>query len=147
MPRERDKENYNLLLSTLYIFHEHGENEICLSEILECFKHMEGKIQTRYKFLDKFLYSPQLLEDLRGLSYRGLVRRFTYQHDAFLPKTYFMLTELGKLYGKRSLSQSSFEELEKIKSFVKLAIENHRKRWKFWARSKQSLESATPIIQ
>jgi uncharacterized protein YwgA len=147
MLRQRDKESYNLLLLALYAFHEHGEDEVCLSEILECFKHLEGKIQTKYKFLDRFLYSPQLLEDLRDLSYQGLVRRFAYQHDAFLPKTYFMLTDLGKLYGKRSLSQSNVEELEKVNNFVRLAIENHRKRWKFWARSKQSPENVTPIVQ
>ena len=149
MLRVKEKvKDRDLILLALNSFYEYGEREVSLSEILECFQKVRNKIPTRYEFAERFLYSVELLDDLRDLNYYGYVRQFTYRHDAFLPKTYYTLTELGRGSSKRVSNRIPQDYVRVINDSVKSAIKNQHKRWRFWARlSKQYQESEEPTIQ
>lgn len=149
MLRTKEKvEGRDLILLALNFFYEYGEREVSLSEILECFQQIRDKIPTKYEFTERFLYSADLVDDLRNLNYYGYIRQFTYRHDAFLPKTYYLLTELGRGHSKRVLDRIPDNYLHVLNKSVKSAMEKHHKRWRFWARpSRQFQESEEPTIQ
>lgn len=137
----RHKDNLNdedFLLIILNEFHENGEKEVSLSEILECINMIRDKIPIGYEFEKELFYSSKLAEDLRKLSYLGYVHKFTYRYDAFLPKTYYFLTYLGKRRNKATIEKMPANYLKLLRESVKVAIDNHKKRWRFWGRSMPS---------
>jgi hypothetical protein len=122
-------ERQNIVLMTLYSFYERGKEEVSLPEFLECIKKIQEKIPLKYEFSERFLYSLDLLEDLRDLEYRGFAHRFTYRHDAFLPKSYITLTGFGRSHAKKVAHKVPVEYLPILEKCSKAIIETHREKW------------------
>lgn len=128
-------ERKNIILMVLYSFYERGREEVSLPEFLECIKRVQEKIPLKYEFSERFLYSSDLLEDLRDLEYRGFAHRFTYRHDAFLPKSYITLTGFGRSHAKKvaqKIRDGYYPILEKCTDEI---IETHREKWRMYTRS------------
>lgn len=128
-------ERQNIILMALYSFYERGKEEVSLAEFLECIKKIQENIPLKYEFSERFLYSPDLMKDLRDLEYRGFARRFTYRHDAFLPKSYITLTGFGKSHAKKIAQIFPSKYAPFLEKCTNEIIEAHRKKWRVFARS------------
>ncbi|MGD0070143.1 MAG: hypothetical protein ABSB71_01095 [Candidatus Bathyarchaeia archaeon] len=138
---ETASERQNAIVMVLYSFLAEGRDEVSLPEFLECIESIQKEIPLKYKFLDQFLYSPDLLEDLRDLEYRGLARRFTYRHDSFIPKSFITLTGMGKASAERIAQKFPCKYIPILENSVKAAIQNSKEMWKIYGRSEsQSYE-------
>ena len=127
-------ERQNIILMVLYSFYERGREEISLPEFLECIKKIQEKIPLKYEFSERFLYSSDLLEDLRDLEYRGFAHRFTYRHDAFLPKSYITLTGFGRSHAKKVVQKVPDEYPPILEKCANAIIETHREKWRVYGR-------------
>lgn len=127
-------ERRNIILMVLYTFHKMGREEISLPEFLECVKRLQEKIPLGYEFFERFLYSSDLMEDLRDLEFEGFSRRFTYRHDAFLPKSYIVLTDFGRLYAKKIAQRLRENYILTLEDSVNATIQSYQEKWKMYAR-------------
>lgn len=120
------------LTLTMYLFHRRGREEVSLSELLECVAKSPSLFE--YSFSERFLYSMDLLSDLRKLDYQGYIDRYKYRRDAFLPKNFIRLTALGKGRSRRILKQFSKETIDSLENSVLTAMKNREERWRLWSR-------------
>ena len=127
-------ERQNIILMVLHSFYEKGREEVSLPEFLECIKRIQEKIPLKYEFSERFLYSSGLLEDLRDLEYRGFAHRFTYRHDAFLPKSYITLTGFGRSHAKKVAQKIPDEYPPILEKCTNAIIETHREKWRMHTR-------------
>ena len=118
----------------LYSFYVRGREEVSLPEFLECIKRVQEKIPLKYEFSERFLYSLDLLEDLRDLEYQGFAHRFAYRHDAFLPKRYIALTGFGRSHTKKIAEKFPDEFTPILNECVSAALESSRERWRLYVR-------------
>ncbi len=123
-----------LLLVTLGVFDTHGKQEISLGEIHDSILSIQEEIPLGYSFSDAVLYSPEVMDTLRKLSAEGLVHRYVYREDAFLPTTFVTMTPLGKLRSKKLQSDVSSKVSSSIDKAVESAIGSYNQRWRFWSR-------------
>jgi hypothetical protein len=75
-----------------------------MSEVMDAVKRIQEHLPLGYAFWGRFLYSPDLADDLRNLD-PLYVRRIIYQHDGCLPRYYFRLTAPGRDYARRVLEK------------------------------------------
>ena len=127
-------ERQNTILMALYSFYERGKDEVSLAEFLECIKRIQENIPLKYEFSERFLYSSDLMEDLRDLEYRGFAHRFTYRHDAFLPKSYITLTGFGRSRAKKIAQNFPDQHASFLEKCTNEIIEAHREKWRVHAR-------------
>ena len=127
-------EQQNVLLVVLYSFYMKGEKEVSLSGFLDCVKRIQKQVPLNYEFSRRFLYSLELLEDLRDLEYQGFVHRLAYRHDAFLPKRFIKLTESGKAHSHRLPQELPSELIPIIESSVDDTIQSSREKWRLFER-------------
>jgi hypothetical protein len=78
--------------------------KVSMPEVMDAVKRIQEHLPLGYAFWDRFLYSPDLAEDLRNLD-PLYVRRTIYQHDGHLPRYYFRLTAPGRDYARRVLEK------------------------------------------
>ena len=123
-----------ILLAALYLFSQHGKEEVSLSEFQECVSKFQKEFPLGYEFFETFLCSLDLLADLENLVEQGYARRYTYSHDSLLPKNFIRLMPLGRWYVKRIISGLSPDMIEALNKAVVNAISNYKKRWGSWAR-------------
>jgi len=124
----------NVVLMVLYSFYTKGREEVSLPEFLECIKDLQKKIPLKYEFFDRFLYSPDLLEDLRDLEYRGYAHRFTYRHDSFIPKSYIALTGMGRAHAEKIAQKFPREYIPILEGSIKAAMQSFQEMWRIYAR-------------
>jgi hypothetical protein len=74
------------------------------------------------------------MEDLRDLEFKGFSRRFIYRHDAFLPKSYIILTNFGKSYTEKIAQKLPEEYVSILKNSVNATIQSYHEKWKMYAR-------------
>jgi len=127
-------ERRNVILMLLYSFYKMGREEVSLPEFLECAKMAQEKIPLKYEFSERFLYSLDLLEDLRYLEYVGFAHRFAYKHDAFLPKRYITLTEFGRSHIKRIAQKLPEGIIQTLDKSVLETVRRHEEKFKLFAR-------------
>lgn len=128
-------ERRNVILMALYSFYKMEREEVSLPEFLECIKRLQERIPLRYEFSERFLYSSDLMGDLRDLEYRGFVHRFTYRHDAFLPKSYITLTGFGRSRAKKVAQKFPEEFTSILDECISATIESYREKWRLYART------------
>jgi hypothetical protein len=125
----------DVVIATLYSYHEFGKKEISLSEILESIQKLQDKVPLKYSFSKRFLYSVDLLEDLADLKYKGYIRSYKYRHDLFLPKNFIKLTPLGIGKAKKIKEQLPINFTKMLAQIVSDSIKNYEERWRLWSRS------------
>jgi hypothetical protein len=132
---ERYKDKKEFLLTALWYFHEQGKDEVSISELQESISQYQ-KIteQDKYSYSDKFMLSPDLLYDLKELSYKGYIRDYHYRLDGLLPKRFLALTSLGRGVGKNVSKTLTADLSMNLNSAVSTAIDNYNKRWRLWGR-------------
>ena len=118
----------------LYSFYARGREKVSLPEFLECIKRVQEKIPLKYEFSERFLYSLDLLEDLRDLEYRGFAHRFIHRYDAFLPKSYITLTGFGKSHAEKIAQKFPGEYTPILEKSVDRTIQSYREKWRMYAR-------------
>lgn len=124
-----------ILLATLCVFSRQGKDEVSLSEFQESIAEFQREfLPLGYSYSSRFLYSLDVLTDLKELYYSGYIRQYNYRHDAFLPKKFLSLTSLGKGRGWKMLEMLSDDEIQSLQSAAKTAIKNHESRWRLWSR-------------
>ena len=126
-----------ILLAMLYIFAEHGKEEVSISEFQECVSEFQRQFPLGYDFFETFLCSLDLLTDLENLGEQGYTRRYTYSHDSLLPKNFIRLMPLGRWHAKGIVPGLSPDRIEAVDKAVVNAISNYTKRWGSWARGKE----------
>jgi hypothetical protein len=131
---KRKQSRTEVLLGALYFFSEHGRKEVSLSEFQETLAEFQQVFPLGYAFSERFLYSLDLLFDLKNLHYRGYIHLYNYRHDAFLPKRFLALTTLGKGRGSKILKTLADGEVHILENAVVTAMKNHEERWRLWAR-------------
>ena len=136
---QRDKllrlsERQNVILIVLYFFYRKGREEVSLPEFLECIKKVQEEIPLEYEFSKRFLYSLELLEDLRDLEYQGFAHRFAYKHDAFLPKRYITLTESGKSHVRKTVEKFPHSLNLLLDKSVETTFRSYQEKIKLFAR-------------
>jgi hypothetical protein len=131
---EKHKQAEDTLLATLYVFQEQGRKEVSLSEFNECISNLQKHLPLNYSFSERFPFSIDLLSDLRELSYNGYIRHLRYRHDAYLPKTFLVLTQLGKGHAKKILQKLPADVYSNLKVVVANTIKDYKKRWVLWSR-------------
>jgi len=133
--RTREGRPIEILLATLCGFSKQGKEEVSVSEIQESIAVFQQEFSSiGYSYSRRFLYSLDLLSDLKDLHHRGYIHQYNYRHDAFLPKRFLALTALGKGRGWKILEMLSDEEMHSLQSAIMVAIRNHEDRWRLWAR-------------
>jgi hypothetical protein len=138
-------ERQNVVLMVLYSFYTKGREEVSLPEFLECIKSVQKEIPLKYEFFERFLYSPDLLEDLRDLEYRGFAHRFTYRHDSFIPKSYIILTGVGRAHAEKIAQKFPCEYIPILEDSVKAAIQSSQEMWRMYARPAGQLNYAEKL--
>lgn len=133
--RSKEGRPIEILLATLCVFANQGKDEVSLSEFQESIAEFQREsVPLGYSYSSRFLYSLDLLTDLKDLHYGGYIRQYNYRHDSFLPKKFLSLTPLGKGRGWKILEMLSDDERQSLHSVAKTAIKNHESRWRLWSR-------------
>jgi len=133
--RTKEGRPIEILLATMCIFSKQGKDEVSLSEFQESIAEFQREcLSLGYSFSSRFLYSLDLLTDLKDLHYGGYIRQYNYRHDSFLPKKFLNLTPLGKGRGWKILGMLSDDEIRSLQNAAKTAIKNHESRWRLWSR-------------
>jgi len=133
--RTKEGRPIEILLAIMHIFSEQGREEVSLSELQESIAEFQREFNSLgYAYSNRFLYSLDVLTDLKELYHNGYIRQYNYRHDSFLPKRFLALTPLGKGHSRKILDMLSEDEMQNLKSTVTKAIENHRLRWRLWSR-------------
>lgn len=122
------------LLAILYLFSEHGKEEVSLGEVQECVSKLQNEFPLGYEFFETFLCSFDLFADLEKLCGEGYIRRYTYSHDTLLPKNFIRLIPSGRWSAKKIMPGLPPDMIEAINRNVVSAINNYKKRWGSWAR-------------
>jgi len=127
-------ERQSVILLVLYSFSRRGREEVSLPEFLECIKSLQEEIPLKYEFSERFLYSSDLLEDLRDLEYRGFAHRFIFRHDSFLPKSYITLTGFGRSHAEKVAQKLPDEYIPILENTINGTIKTYQERWRMYAR-------------
>ena len=122
------------LLAILYLFAEHGKEEVSIGEVQECVFKLQKEFPLGYDFFETFLCSLDLFTDLEKLCEEGYSRRYTYSHDTLLPKNFIRLVPSGRWSAKKIIQGLSPDMIEALNRNVVSAIRNYKKRWGSWAR-------------
>jgi hypothetical protein len=124
----------DILIVTIYFLQEiDRRGEVSLVEVMDAVKRLQEHLPLGYNFWDRFLYSPDLAEDLRSLE-PLYVRRIIYQHDAYIPKHYVGLSRLGRSYAERVLEKLEDNIKEMIKRDVTQAAKALKEAWTLLGR-------------
>lgn len=133
--RTKEGRPIEMLLAMLCVFYGRGKEEISLSELQESIAEFQREfLSLGYSYSGRFLYSLDLLADLKDLHYGGYIRQYNYRHDAFLPKKFLSLTHLGKGRGWKILGMLSDDEMQSLQNAAMTAIKNYEGRWRLWSR-------------
>lgn len=133
--RTKEGRPIEILLATMCMFSKQGEDEVSLAEFQESIAEFQKKIPSLgYTYSSRFLYSLDVLTDLKELYHDGYIRQYNYRHDSFLPKRFIALAPLGKGRGCKILDLLSADEIQSLENAVTKAIENHKLRWRLWSR-------------
>lgn len=133
--RSKEGRPIEILLATLCIFAKQGKDEVSLSEFQESIAEFQREfVPLGYSYSSRFMYSLDLLTDLKDLHYGGYIRQYNYRHDSFLPKKFLSLTPLGKGRGWKILKMLSDDEIQSLQNAAKTAVKNHENRWRLWSR-------------
>lgn len=132
--RAKELPHREILLAILYLFAEHGKEEVSLSEFQECVSEFQKEFPLGYDFFETFLCSLDLFTDLENLCEEGYSRRYTYSHDTLLPKNFIRLMPLGRWHAKKIIQRLSPDMIEALNRTVVSAIRNYKKMWGSWAR-------------
>ena len=133
--RTKEGRPIEILLATLSVFSREGKDEVSVTEFQESIAEFQREFpMLGYTYSSRFLYSLDVLEDLKELNYSGYIRQYKYRHDSFLPKRFLALTPLGKGRGHKILDILPEDEIQGLKRAVAKAIENHKLRWRLWSR-------------
>jgi len=125
----------DVLLAAMCIFSKEGKAEVSLSEFQESIAEFQrGFPSLGYSFSQRFLFSLDLLADLKDLDYRGYIRDYHYRLDALLPKRFLALTALGRGQGNRVLPTLTEDVVNSLTRAVKIGMSNYDQRWRLWAR-------------
>ena len=133
--REKKDRQIEMLLATMWNFYKQGKDEVSISEFQESILEFQKEFpELGYTYSNRFLYSLDVLTDLKELSHNGYIRQYVYRHDAFLPKRFITLAPLGKSRGVKILDTLSRDESQGLKRAVEKAIKNYNNRWRLWSR-------------
>lgn len=133
--RTKEGRPIEILLATLCVFSKQGKDEVSVSEFQESIAEFQRKFPALgYSFSERFLFSLDLLSDLKELDYRGYIQDYHYRLDALLPKRFVALTALGKGQGTKILGMLTDDIVESLANAVKIAMRNYEERWRLWAR-------------
>jgi hypothetical protein len=115
--RERDLRR-DILIATIYLLGGAGGRKVSMPEVMDAVKRIQEHLPLGYAFWDRFLYSPDLADDLRNLD-PLYVRRIIYQRDGCLPRYYFRLTAPGRDYARRVLEKLQRDVVEIMGKTIK----------------------------
>lgn len=133
--RTKEDRPLDMLLAVLCVFSRQGKDEVSISEFQESIVEFQREFQMMgYTYSSRFLYSLDVLADLKDLWHDGYIRQYNYRHDAFLPKRFLALAPRGKGRGCKILDMLSSDQIQSLQSVVAKAIENHKLRWRLWSR-------------
>ena len=127
-----------LLLLLLSLFERSARNEVSLGEIHEAIRNAEDRVISRFAFFQTILYSPQVMDSLGELSGSGLIRVYTYRHDAFLPKTFVAITPVGRSRSKELSERAPPQLCLSLQQAVETAIHSFHRTWVLWGRPSRS---------
>lgn len=131
----REGRPIEIVLAVLSVFSSQGKKEVSLSELQETIAEFQRQFRhVGYSFSSRFLYSLDLLSDLKNLIYNGYIHQYNYRHDGFLPKRFLALTPLGKGRGWKILEMLSEDAVQSLQSAVMIAVKNYESRWRLWSR-------------
>jgi len=122
------------VLATLEIFEQHKKKEISLGELHESIRFAQEQRPLGCTFSDVVLYSPEISEALRRLADKGMVRRYAYREDSFLPTTFLAITPIGRSRSKKLLQKMASWLIRAMTDGVRAAISNYNDRWIYWSR-------------
>jgi len=125
----------DLILSLLYSFSLKGRDEVSIAEIMYAVQKIQEKYPLGYTFWEGLPISLGLLNDLSELEFKGKVHRITYTHDAFLPKTFYKLSILGKGRGESCMRKLDEKMKTILENATREAIQEYRRLWRLWRRS------------
>lgn len=125
-----------IVVATLCVFLQKGKEEVSLSELQESVAEFQKEFPLGYSFSGRFLYSPGLASNLEDLQRLGYIRKYTYRHDAFLPKRFLALTMLGRGHGTKVLKGFPEGVIQVLQSATEKAIKSYEETWRLWSRQK-----------
>jgi hypothetical protein len=123
----------DILIATIYLLGGAGGRKVSMSEVMDAVKRIQEHLPLGYAFWDRFLYSPDLADDLRNLD-PLYVRRIIYQHDGYLPRYCLRLTAPGRDYARRVLERLQRDVVEIIEKETAETIKNFKEAWKLLER-------------
>jgi hypothetical protein len=132
--RETKAQGKDVLIVTIYFLQEVSKrSEVSLVEVMDAIKRLQEHLPLGYTFWDRFLYSPNLTDDLRSLE-PLYVKRIIYQHDAYIPKHYVRLSTLGRSYANKVLEKLEDNIKEMIKKEATEAFKALKETWTLLGR-------------
>jgi len=129
-----EKRRLDVLIALLEWFKSEGRDEVSLLEINKSIQKLEKSLGLGYKFLDKILYSDQLMEDLCSLDNKLIINQYRYTFNGFLPRSYISLTPYGVGTAKELVKTLPQDALENIAKVARESADDHEETWKFFAR-------------
>jgi len=132
--RRAKKRRLDILIALLEWFKSEGRDEVSLLEINKSINKLEQSLGLGYKFLDKILYSDQLMEDLHSLDNKLIINQYSYTHNGFLPRSYISLTSYGIGTAKELVKTLPQDTLENIAKVARESAEDYEETLKFFAR-------------
>lgn len=135
-----NKEHYpidriEMLLAVMCIFSKEGKIEVNFSEFQESIGELQREFPSLgYSFSERFLFSSDLMSDLKDLEYRGYIHDYHYKLDGLLPKRFMTLTALGRGKGSKILQTLTDDIVNSLTRAVEVAITNYNKRWRLWTK-------------
>lgn len=133
--RRRAKiEPREVLLSCLWSFTTHGQEEISFPQILDSILSIQRTLPLGYEFSRDVLYSNKLFAHIAQLEENGYIRRYEYTHDGLLPKSYVTLTMLGRGRAEKTDRELDEPTLNLVSEAVETSIAQHKEYWRLYPR-------------
>jgi DNA-binding MarR family transcriptional regulator len=97
-------------------------------------RRVDERLEVGYQLTGKSAYSPTLVRHLEELETRGLVRIVRLAHDAFMPKTFLLLTVGGRREANKAQSEMEPEAAAVVSEIAEHAREEAASQWRIFAR-------------
>jgi len=126
-----EKRRFDIVLALLIVFRSSDRNEVSLIEVNKSVQKLEKTLGLGYNFLDKMLFSGQLMKDLNSLDSKLIINQYRYPYNGFLPRSHVSLTPYGIGIAKEIKNSLPKNIINNITSVAKESFDDYKETVKF----------------
>lgn len=132
--RRKRQVRRQVLLACLSRLSGQAGRDVSLPELLLCLRAVDQDLQLGYELGGSSSYSREFVRHLEELGSKELIRIVRLVHDAFMPKTFVVLTAGGRQKAHSAASQIGRDAIAIIDHAAERAQQEAAAYWRIYAR-------------